>query len=392
MKNKTKRLAALLAALIVAAGSAFAMASCSDKGDGNESESPESSTPESTPAETPVESEDIETPEVPDFDFMAEDLTKYMTLGQYKDYVISVEEKPAVFDEEIDMQLEYALITAKEYTTVTDRAVTKNDTVYIKYRGLMDGEEFEGGTGEQDYFTIFNGGGFIEGFADGVIGATPGVEKAIELKFPDNYHAELAGKPVTFMVTVVHIYEAKELTDALAIALTEDETMTAAKLRDEYKNQIKETIDTEYENYKLDLVWQKIFADAKEIEMPKDLVEGYYNMDVQYYKTYAMMYGISYEEVLDMIGMTDDDLYTRAHDNVFTDMVVYSVIKAENFSITEEEYDQMLKDLVETSGYTEAELLASYPKEKLTDMFTYTKIYEMAPTWQTFAVETPAAE
>lgn len=391
MKNRTKRFAALLAALIVAAGSTLAMVSCADEGEGDESSTP-TETPAETPAETPEESDDIETPEVPDFDFMAEDLTKYITLGRYKDLAISVDEKPTVSDEDIDMQLNYALINAKEYITVTDRAVTKNDTVYIKYRGIMDGEEFEGGTGEQDNFTIFNGGGFIDGFADGIVGATPGVEKAIDLKFPDNYHAELAGKPVTFMVTVVHIYEAKELTDALAIALTEDETMTAAKLREEYKKQIEESIDSEYENYKLDKVWQKIFSEAKELDMPKDLVDGYYNMDVQYYKTYAAMYGITYEEVLGMIGMTDDDIYTRAHDNVFTDMVVYSVIKAENFSITEDEYNEMLKELAATSGYTEKEILETYTKEKLTDMFTYTKVYEMAPSWQNFTVETPAGE
>jgi FKBP-type peptidyl-prolyl cis-trans isomerase (trigger factor) len=99
-----------------------------------------------------------------------------------------------------------------------------------------------------------------------------------------------------------------------------------------------------------------------------------------------MMYGMSYEEILKMIGMTDDDIYNRAHDNVLTDMIVYSVIKAENFSITAEEYDELLAELAESSGYSKDKILETYTEEKLNDMFTYTKIYEKAATWQKYTV------
>jgi len=95
---------------------------------------------------------------------------------------------------------------------------------------------------------------------------------------------------------------------------------------------------------------------------------------------------MSYEDILKMIGMTDDDVYNRAHDNVLTDMIVYSVIKAENFSITDAEYDELLTELAENSGYSKDKILETYTEEKLSDMFTYTKLYEEAANWQKYTV------
>ena len=397
IKEKIKKLAALAAALALTAGAVLSLSSCSvingfvegfkegfNAAMGGNS-TPEE-TPEETPAETPSGSEGGTTVEMPDFDFMSEDLSAYLTLGQYKDLDIEIPIMATVTDENVTDQINYDLINSEIYETVTDRAVTEKDVIYIQYRGIMDGEEFDGGTGEKDFFTMYDGGGFIDGFANGIIGATPGTEVAVDLTFPEDYYKEVAGKPVTFMVTVVHIYEAKELTDAVAAELTGNSDMTVEGLIADYRVKMEESVRESYEEYKINMTWEKIFSNAKEIEMPTELVKSYYNIDVQYYSTYASMYGISYEEILEMIGMTDDEVYARAHDNVFTDMVVYSVIRAENFSITDEDYEELLDELVESSGYTKSEILASYPKEDLVDMFTYTKIYEDAASWQNYII------
>lgn len=389
IRDKIKRLAVILAALALASGSVLSMVACNDEGNGDESGN-ESSTPVETPAETPDESNGDTTVEIPEFDFMNEDLTKYVTLGQYKDLEIEIPPLPVVTDENVADQISYDLIGSEIFEKVTDRAVTEKDIIYIKYKGLMDGEEFEGGTGEKDMFTVYNGGGFIEGFAEGIIGATPGTEVAVELNFPEDYYEDLAGKPVTFMVTVVHIYEAKELTDEVAAELTGNKDMTAEGLIADYRARMEESIKTTYDEYKINMTWEKIFSNAKEIEMPTDLIKSYYDVDVQYYSSYAMMYGMSYEDILKMIGMTDDDVYNRAHDNVLTDMIVYSVIKAENFSITDAEYDELLTELAESSGYSKDKILETYTEEKLSDMFTYTKLYEEAANWQKYIVKESA--
>lgn len=384
IKDKIKRIAALFAALAIAAVSTFALASCKGDDTPNESGAPES-TPAETPAETPSESDDgDDETEVIDFDFMGEDLSKYITLGQYKDLDIEIVAKPEITDEIVFAQINADLISVKLCNEVKDRAVTETDTVYISYKGLMDGEEFEGGTGTKDFFTVYDGGGFIEGFAEGIVGAMPGVEVAVEINFPDDYYEELAGKPVTFMVTVGHIYEARELTDELAAEFTGNDETTAESLIAEYRALLEENMNETYETYKLDLVWSRIFESATEIELPADLIKSYYDIDVEYYTSYATAYGMTYEDILKMIGMTDDDIYNRAHDNVLTDMVVYSVVKAENIVLTEEEYQEMLDELAESSGYSKDDIVKVYTRESLTEMFTYTKVYESAVEWQNY--------
>ena len=382
IKEIIKAISIIAAALAIAASTATSMASCKNDGEGEGSGS-ESESASETPAASESESE---TPEVPEFDFMSEDLTKYIILGDYKGMEVKIPAKTELTDDDVQLQIDYDLIGSKIYNEVTDRAVTKNDIVYISYKGLMDGEEFEGGTGTKDMFTIFNGGGFIDGFADGIIGAMPGKEVAVELKFPEDYYEELAGKPVTFMVTVKHIYEAKELTDEVIKELTGKDDYTADKLKEEYRTLMQEQIDAQYDEYKIAATWEKIIDNITEIELPRDLVEGYYNMDVEYYKTYAALYGMTYEQMLDYVGMTDDELYARAHDNVLGDMVVYSIVKAENITITDEEYSERLKELTEGSDYSEEDYLKAYGKEKLMEMFTYTKTYEEAIKWQNFVV------
>ena len=53
-------------------------------------------------------------------------------------------------------------------------------------------------------------GQFIEGFEDGLIGASKGETRVLELTFPDNYTEDLAGKAVEFTVTVNAIKEPLE--------------------------------------------------------------------------------------------------------------------------------------------------------------------------------------
>ena len=397
MKNNVKRIAALLAAIAMTAGISLSTVSCGFfnafvegfKGGfnqalhGNESESESA---ESTPEETPAESEGSSGSSIPEFDYLREDLTQYVTLGQYKDLDIEVTAKPEITDENVLTQIAADLISINMCTKVTDRAVKATDTVYIEYKGLLDGEEFDGGTGTKDFFTIYDGGGFIEGFADGIIGAMPGEEVAVELTFPENYYEDLAGKPVTFMVTVGHIYEANELTDELAVEFTGKEDATAESLMSEYRALLEDSLNSTYEEYLLDMVWSRIFENATELTIPTDIIKSYYDVDVEYYTSYASMYGVSYEELLQLIGMTDDDVYNRAHDNVMTDMVVYSVVKAENFTITDAEYEELLEEFAASSGYSKENILAAYSKETLTDMFTYTKLYEKAVEWQNFIV------
>ncbi|EXJ13685.1 trigger factor [Imhoffiella purpurea] len=90
-----------------------------------------------------------------------------------------------------------------------ERPCQTGDKLTISFTGTLDGEAFEGGSSEG--FEIELGTSrMIPGFEDGLIGASAGEQRTLDLSFPESYQAEhLAGKPVRFEVTVDAVEEPK---------------------------------------------------------------------------------------------------------------------------------------------------------------------------------------
>lgn len=86
------------------------------------------------------------------------------------------------------------------------RAASKNgDRVTINFEGLLDGEAFEGGNG-QDHALILGSGSMIPGFEDGIVGMKNGNTRDVEVTFPEDYHAEnLKGKAAVFKIEVTKL-------------------------------------------------------------------------------------------------------------------------------------------------------------------------------------------
>ena len=83
-----------------------------------------------------------------------------------------------------------------------NRLLENGDTVNLNYAGSVDGVAFEGGTAENQTLEI-GSGHFIPGFEEQMIGMQIGEEKDLNVKFPDEYHAEnLKGKDAVFHVKV----------------------------------------------------------------------------------------------------------------------------------------------------------------------------------------------
>jgi trigger factor len=88
-----------------------------------------------------------------------------------------------------------------------DRAAQNDDKLDISFKGFMDGEAFDGGSAENAPL-VLGSGAMIDGFESGLLGASKGEQRTLELKFPDDYHAkQLAGKDVSFEVTVNSVSE-----------------------------------------------------------------------------------------------------------------------------------------------------------------------------------------
>ena len=88
-----------------------------------------------------------------------------------------------------------------------ERGANDGDTVHMDFKGMLDGEAFDGGTAE-NVPLILGSGSMVDGFESGLLGAKAGDERTLEVKFPEDYRAEnLAGKDVTFEVKVLRVAE-----------------------------------------------------------------------------------------------------------------------------------------------------------------------------------------
>ena len=296
MKNSFVKIIALV--LVLCLGLTF-MACTNDKTDGTTDASDNGDT--TAPEETrDLEGEDGDT--YTQMDYMAEDLSKYVTLGKYKGLEIDAP-RPIVSDSEIDTVLQSLVDNATKYEPyeehVTDRLTQPGDFVNIDYVGTMDGEVFEGGSNQGDSVVLAENNGYIDWFEDDLYGIMPGTTVVSTGKFPENYHEHLAGKEVTFTITLNYIaghYTIPELTDEFIKEKTGRETL------EEYKQFLREALqaesDAEYELARFQIMWADILDNAEIIKLPESQIMYYYTSQRSMYEAYATQYGITYEEFL----------------------------------------------------------------------------------------------
>jgi trigger factor len=117
--------------------------------------------------------------------------------------------------------------------------VEKADRIIIDYTGRVDGNTFEGGTGE-DVGVNVGSGSFLPGFEDKLIGMGAGEKRLVKVTFPANYgKTELAGKEAEFTVTAKSIETPGTVTidDAFAKSLGLE---SLDKLREAVKGRLQQ--------------------------------------------------------------------------------------------------------------------------------------------------------
>ncbi|MCP4996207.1 MAG: trigger factor [Gammaproteobacteria bacterium] len=113
-----------------------------------------------------------------------------------------------VTDEDLDQMIEKLRTQRITWNTV-DREAKNEDQVTVNFKGLIDGEAFDGGSAD-GIPLVLGSGSMIEGFEAGLEGSKAGDKRTLELKFPDDYRVEnLAGKDATFEVEIGQVAESE---------------------------------------------------------------------------------------------------------------------------------------------------------------------------------------
>ena len=273
-------------------------------------------------------------------------------LGNYKG-LKAVKYVHKVTDEEIDNRIQQDVDKATTMADVTDRAVENGDTVNLNYAGTVDGVAFEGGTAENQTLEI-GSGHFIPGFEEQMIGMQIGEEKDLNVKFPDEYHAEnLKGKDAVFHVKVngIQTKVVPALDDDFAADVSEFDTFAdyKANITKELTDRADKNAAVQLEN---ELVQQAV--DAADCDIPDAMIEDEIDIMIRELKLRMMYQGLKYEDYLKYTGQTEDqvkEMYrSEAKNRVKMQLVLDAIIKAENIDVTEEEVEKATAEEAERSG------------------------------------------
>ena len=221
-----------------------------------------------------------------------------VTLGDYKGLEIEKAEA-TVTDEQVAAELERMQQNVGSTETV-ERAAEMGDTANIDFEGFLDGTPFDGGKG--DNFDLKLGSGqFVPGFEEQVVGMTAGEEKDIDITFPENYTAELAGKAVVFHVKLnkVSVTVLPELDDEFAKDVSDFDTLEELKadIRTKALENAQKQIDSAFENAAIEKA-----AENATVEMPAALIEAELDTQMERFGYQLQMSGYSMEAYAKMMG------------------------------------------------------------------------------------------
>lgn len=270
-----------------------------------------------------------------------------VTLGAYTGLEFA-RDKVKVTKEEVSEEIERARENAGWWEQITDRPAQMGDKVKIDYTGSVDGVAFEGGTAA-DYELTLGSGAFIPGFEEGVVGMNVGESKNVNVKFPEQYHAEnLAGKDAVFVVTVKDITVKKlpELDDEFAKDVSEFDTLKA------YEADVKKKIKERKEDSAEAALERKIIETVVEnasVNVPQCMINDETEEMVNEFAYRLMYQGMNIDDYFKYTGQTPEKLketYVEpATKAVKTRLVLEQVIKAAGIEVTPEDEEAVYADL-----------------------------------------------
>jgi trigger factor len=242
-----------------------------------------------------------------------------------------------VTDADLEAMLDTMRKQRPEYVAV-ERGAIETDKVTVDFEGRIDGELFQGGSGQGISFVV-GAGRMLPEFEAGVKGAAAGEQRTVEVKFPDDYgRDEISGKTAQFAVTVKSVEEQKlpELNDEFCAAFGVTEGGVEA-LRTEVRRSMERELGEAVRNKLRVQVLDALHRDNP-IDVPRGMVaEQVRSMQLDM----ARRMGIKDVSQLP----ASDGLEEPARRRVALGLIVGELIRAQGIKVERERVAQKLADL-----------------------------------------------
>lgn len=291
-----------------------------------------------------------------------------VTLGEYKNLGIK-KETAEVTQAEIDSEVEKLKNQLAEIAPKETGKVEKGNTAVIDFEGFVDGKPLEGGKGE-NYPLEIGSNTFIPGFEDGVIGMEVGETKELNLKFPEDYVADLKGKEVKFNVVVREIKEriVPELGEDFYNDLGYEDIKTEEEFYAEVKKVLMDRKQAEIDDAHIEECLAKASENMK-VEINEEIIDDEVHRMMHQFEEQLGMQGIKIADYMQITGMTHEKLHEQMEPEA-TKRVKYrylleAIAEAEKIDFTEEEVNKKAEEMANNYGISVEELLKAYGSNEI---------------------------
>ncbi|KPV39291.1 hypothetical protein AN478_12845 [Thiohalorhabdus denitrificans] len=254
-----------------------------------------------------------------------------------------------VSESDIDDTVERLRQMRADYEKV-ERAAAEGDQVLIDFVGRIDGEPFEGGEAT-DYTMEVGEGRHLKEMEEGLVGATAGETRTIDVPFPEDYpREELAGKTAQFEVTVKEVREKKlpELDEDFMKSFGVEDGKLETLRSDIQEGLEKEVTERTREGLRSQ-IFEKL-AEANDFQVPDQLVERQLDRLVESHKNQYRQQGLD----PDTLNLDSDELREQFRENatnqVKIGLMVPEIARIEGVETSQDEIREELERMADQYG------------------------------------------
>ena len=247
-----------------------------------------------------------------------------------------------------------------------NRPATMGDYVTIDFAGSLDGESHQELKAD-NYLLELGSKRFIPGFEEQLVGMKNSETKAINVKFPEDYHEnKFAGKDVIFTVTIKDIKEKKlpEIDENFIKNFDKYNSL------DELKNDVRKTLEQDCQRLtetNLQNKIMEIILKENDFEVPPSLIEKqifYMMADTQKRMTSA---GMDENGAMELSFKMHDKFKEEAEKVVKSFLLLKKIAEKEAIQVEEADLDQHIRELAAKHGRDYEQIINAFEKEERKD-------------------------
>lgn len=271
-----------------------------------------------------------------------------------------------ITEEEVNRQMTRLLQQNPRITKVQDRPTQSGDEVVLDYAGFCDGEQFPGGTGENQTL-VLGSGSFIPGFEEQLLDKVPGEEVVVKVTFPQQYHApELAGKDAEFRCVIheIRIKTPYELDDVFAKEVGDCDTLEqmSEKLRQSLQTYTDQRGEMDLQDRLLRQAAATLEYTIDPDELERAVQEQLSSMEAQ-----LAQQGLNMEMYCAFMNTTQEklrqDAYPAAEAALRNFAAVDKIVQLEQLEATQEEIGERIALICQQNNMTVEQLRDYYTPE-----------------------------